>query len=243
MCHVFIAWHLFIVGDNMKKIIVNTGLIFITVVLFYGSLLFILPFVMNSSFMINNYEAFLEKKTGFPVKIEDLNFSVEPNFVYFLKVGKICSENDDNKKVLSVEKMKFSSNIFSPRPIGIVADNVHIDLSQLKSFKQRDKKSKKNGLEFSYFPMLRVNRLYLKIDNENTYIEFLNVKSGKFEDKLYFEFGGRMNSPMFNKTVKINEGSTIYYYGTSLYFDDVSVSPDENSVINISGELGEFFGI
>ena len=54
----------------LSAVILSTGVV-------YSFLLFGVPMILNSSYMVRKYESLISEKTGFPVEIEDFKLSIK----------------------------------------------------------------------------------------------------------------------------------------------------------------------
>ena len=132
----------------LSAVILSTGVV-------YSFLLFGVPMILNSSYMVGKYESLISEKTGFPVVIEDFKFKTNPNLSFDLNVGSVLSQKDSTIDVINIKDLEYKTKILSIKPSYVGINDVYADFSEIKSFmKDKDKKSEKNSFNLDYFPNL-----------------------------------------------------------------------------------------
>ena len=132
-------------------------------VIVYSGLLFLLPVVLNSSFMVQKYEQAIAKKTGFPVKIDGFKFVTHPNLSFGVKVGKIISKTDKSSDIVNISDISYSTKLLSVKPEKVDIKDIYIDFSKIQSFvESKNKTSSKDKFDLGYFPLLNINHIYIR---------------------------------------------------------------------------------
>ena len=86
----------------LSALILSTGVV-------YSFLLFGVPMILNSSYMVGKYESLISEKTGFPVVIEDFKFKTNPNLSFDLNVGSVLSQKDSTIDVINIKYLEYKN--------------------------------------------------------------------------------------------------------------------------------------
>ena len=215
------------------------NIIFISVVfasvIFYSFLLFGVPVILNSGFMVKKYENLIAEKTGFPVNVEGFRFKTNPNLSFDVKVNKVLSQTDKGVDVVNLDSLLYESNVLSVKPKSVTLDNIYADFSLVKDFAEKQKrKSGKSSFNLGYFPILKINNVFVKLDEKST-VTITNLISQKTEDGVVCGFLARFDSAYAKQPVYIGKEGFIYYTD-NLFLDDLSIDFGE-SKLYVSGEF------
>lgn len=212
----------------------------------YCGILYLLPVVLNSDFMVAKYETFLSSKLSASVEIKNFHFKSNPDLTYSVRLGELgvisdkiqkveCSKNEDvSNKILLVKNFEFGSMFLSPRPKKVIADSIYLDIKEFRKYLSLGSKKSKRQLNLSYFPIININNLYLNLDENGSYAQFNGIKSDVQNGKIYCNLLGQVYLSSFDKTLFIGKSGQIYY-DNGLWFDKYSASVD-NSEVFISGK-------
>jgi len=201
-------------------------------ILGYGFLLYCLPAIANSAYMQSKYSEFLSSKLKMPVKIQGFAFHSNPNMTFDLNVNEISAHAG------SVRNIKLTSKFLSPKPKVVNIDSVYLDVNCLKKVLGNTKKNSK-PLKITYFPLLNVKKVYLKLDDIGSYADFENIKSYKDNSKIVCELPGKIiASKYLENPVYIGKSGRLYY-SNDLYFDKFYIGA-KNSIVYLDGSLNKF---
>lgn len=208
---------------------------FSTGIIFYIGLLFVLPILLNSSFMVHKYEQMISKKTGFPVKIEGFRVKTHPNLSFDVKAEHIISKTEKGVDVVNVSDILYKTKFFSIKPKSVDVNDIYIDFTQMKSFMQtKDKNSDDNDFDLGYFPLLNIKRVYTKLDKES-HIEITNLQSMKKDSVVFCKFLAKVETPYNNAPIYVGRQGYLYY-SDNLYIEDLSIDFG-SSKLTIAGEI------
>ena len=213
----------------LSALILSTGVV-------YSFLLFGVPMILNSSYMVGKYESLISEKTGFPVEIEGFKFKTNPNLSFDLNVGSVLSQKDSTIDVINIKDLEYKTKFLSIKPSYVGINDVYADFSEIKSFmKDKDKKSEKNSFNLDYFPNLNIKKVFVKIDKEST-VEIQNLKSQKVEDVgVVCRFFATVKTPYTKNPIFVGREGYIYY-SNNMFVDDLSIDI-EHSKLSLSGEF------
>ncbi len=204
-------------------------------VIFYMFLLFGFPVIMNSGFMVKKYENILARKTGFPVQINGLKFTTNPNLSFNVRVKDVVSKNDLGKDVISVDSLLYKSNVLSIKPKLLNVEKIYIDFTEIRDFVERqDRKSSKNSFDLGYFPILNIKNIFVKLDGNST-VKITDLISKKTAEGIVCGFLACFDSVYSKQPVYIGKEGFIYYTD-ALYLDDLSIDFGR-SKLYVSGEF------
>lgn len=217
-----------------KLNIVLISIVFASVI-FYLFLLFGLPVILNSGFMVKKYENIIAEKTGFPVKIQGFKFLTNPNLSFDVNVNKVLSETETGATVINVDSLLYKSNVLSINPKSVVVDNIYADFSLVKDYAQKNKKdSRKSSFNPGYFPILKIKNVFVKLDDKST-VKIVNLISEKTEEGVVCGFLARIDSVYSKQPIYVGKEGFIYYTD-NLFLDDLSIDFGK-SKLYVSGEF------
>ena len=204
-------------------------------VIFYSFLLFGVPAILNSGFMVKKYENLIAEKTGFPVNVNGFRFKTNPNLSFDVKVNKVLSKTDKGEDVVNLDSLFYKSNVLSIKPKSVTVDNIYADFSLVKDFAEKQKrKSGKSSFNLGYFPILKIKNVFVKLDEKSS-VTITNLISKKTKDGVVCGFLARFDSVYAKQPVYIGKEGFIYYTD-NLFLDDLSIDFGK-SKLYVSGEF------
>ena len=168
---------------HMKKIFaIIFCTIFLSLVILYLGIVFLLPQIMNSKFIINKMQSSICNKTGIKSNISALNLKVSPTLVFVLSVDSINAKYD-NKLAADINNILLKYKLLQNNLTLISAKNIYVDGNILKQFKKdKPKKKKKGNFELSKLPEVNIQSLIYKSDEVSVYAR--NIGANKDSIKL-----------------------------------------------------------
>ena len=202
----------------------------------YSALVFGLPALLNSNYAVKKYENFISKKTGFPVNIQGFKLNINKDISFNLDIARVLSQNNENQSILDINNLSLSTKSLSIKPQTIALNTAYIDFSKMKAILENKKKddNKKTTFNPSFYPMIDINKIFIKIDNDATF-EIDNFHSVKHENTIVSTLLGTVKTPYTTRPVYIGKEGAIYY-SDSLYLDNLSLEVG-NSKLNITGDF------
>ena len=234
----------------MKISKVYIYVIIVILLTLYCCIFCILPVILNSSFMVRKYQVFLESKFSVPVVLKNFHFATNPDLTFSVYIGKLEIGSGVKAKgalynknkvfqnnVLSIKNLEIGTKFMSPKPKTIMVDRIYVDVSELKKHMAHNNKTQKSKLNLSYFPIMTINKIYLKLDEKGAYAEFYDIKSEKKAGKIYCLLSGKVFSPILSNPIIIGTPGQIYY-DDKLYFDNFTVLVND-SKLYINGRIDD----
>lgn len=205
------------------------------VITLYCLFLFLLPAVLNSSIFVRKCESFISNKIGSPVKIEKFYFVANPNLSVQVLVKNISAKTSDNKNLIGVRDVDFSTKPFSILPNSLTVNKIYVDLFLLKNNLKLSKNDNSN-FKFSskYLPRVNVNDVFVVL-NKNSDIRISKIKTQKYNEDNILSFSGVVNSSYASSPIIFNSDKNIIY-SKNIIFDNFNVI-FKNSKLLISGDL------
>jgi len=201
----------------------------------YLSFLYIVPPVLNSNKMIQKYERVLTQKLNVPVSIRGLKIKTHPNLSFEASADVISAQNNKNEQLIEIKKAFYSSKKFSLEPKRIDINYIFADYSKLKDILKTPEKQSDSTFNTDKFPLINIENIYIKLDNQNSYLSFNGIKSELIEGNIICKFFGKLKIPYTQSPVIIGKDGYISYSKT-LKFNNLSVSLD-NSKLFFSGTI------
>ena len=130
-------------------------------VIFYSFLLFGVPAILNSGFMVKKYENLIAEKTGFPVNVNGFRFKTNPNLSFDVKVNKVLSKTDKGEDVVNLDSLFYKSNVLSIKPKSVTVDNIYADFSLVKDFAEKQKRKRREKRRIAAYRLIVLNMSYM----------------------------------------------------------------------------------
>ena len=223
------------------KIIFYT--LFLSVVILYFGVVFLLPQVVNSQLMINKLQSLIYNKTNIETNIIGLKLKISPKLVLDLNVNSIDAKNN-NVSVANIQNLFLKHELLQNHLKIISASNIFIDGNYLKQFKKEKKNKNKKNFQLNNIPEIHIKKIVLKSDKISIYGENID------KNDSFINLKAQINTPFLKETLKLgNSGSLqvvenklkadkfkITLGNSHLYLDGILI--DENKIPNfdINGE-------
>ena len=229
--------------DFMKKIFkITFYIIFLTAIILYLGVVFLLPQIVNSDTMQKEFSHFVNKKSGVETTITALNLKISPKLIVTLKIDNFDSRYK-KVSVLNLKNVSISYKLLQKQLSSVNADNIYIDGDWLKQLpKQKPKKNKK---EFSLdnFPKTHVSKFVYKSDNINIYAHNIETRNDILQLKMV------INTPYLKETLRIGDSGNfqivdnklkankfkITLGNSNLYLDGILIDKNKTPDFNING--------
>ncbi len=209
----------------MKRINIFIYVLFSVVIVFiigcYMFFLLGLPKALATESKINQYEKFLSQKMGIPISIKKLSIKTKPNFDIIIKIPVIESLSVKNEKLVLIEDLKYSANIFNLKHGQLDSEDLYIDLNTIKKYLNLTDNQNKKPFNIPYFPSVHLHNGYVKLD-ETSYIDIDYIKSAKTFGKIKTELLAKISSPYTKSPVIVGDKGKIIY-SNRLIFENFSM--------------------
>ena len=228
----------------MKKVLeITFYLIFLSVVIVYFGIVFLLPQAVNSKIAINKLQSLIYSKTKIQTNIKGLKLKISPKLIFDLNIDSIDAKNN-NVSVVNIKNLSLKHELLQNHLKLISADNIFIDGDYFKQFKKEKKKKNKNNFKLSNIPEIHIQKFALKSDKVSIYVENTDTNDS------FINLKAKINTPFLKEPVKLGESGSLQVIenklkankfkvtlgNSHLYLDGILV--DENKIPNfdINGE-------
>lgn len=229
----------------MKKVLkITFYLIFLSVVIVYFGIVFLLPQAVNSKIAINKLQSLIYSKTKIQTNIKGLKLKISPKLIFDLNIDSIDAKNNNNVSVVNIKNLSLKHELLQNHLKLISADNIFIDGDYFKQFKKEKKKKNKNNFKLSNIPEIHIQKFTLKSDKVSIYVENTDTNDS------FINLKAKINTPFLKEPVKLGESGSLQVIenklkankfkvtlgNSHLYLDGILV--DENKIPNfdINGE-------
>ncbi|MBR1424638.1 hypothetical protein IJ579_03655 [bacterium] len=223
---------------HLNKITVSI-IIFIAFVILacYGTFLFVIPKILNSSVAQKRYKSFALQKLQLHTSFDNLKFETYPNLFFVMSFDKAEIVSGGNV-LFKIENLKYESNVFNIKNGFLNVENIFADADAIKKYSVSKKNKKKNNLSLKFYPVINIKKILVTI-NKNFYIEAENINSKKFKHDIETTLTAKIFTPYTKIPIEVGEYGKIVY---NKYFKANNFSIKlSDSLIFIDGDKNNLY--
>ena len=229
----------------MKKILkISTYIVLLSMICVYLGVVFVLPQIINSKFMINKLQSAIYNKTKIETQITGLKLKISPVFVVDFKVDSVDSMYN-NTPVVDIKDFSLNYKLLQKHLTSINAKNIYVDGEILKQFAKPSQKKKKQGkFELTKCPEIHIQKIIFKSDKVN-----VNVQNIDTDDDI-IKLNAAITTPFLKETLKLGDSGSLQVAenkfkankfkitlgNSQLYLDGILADENKTPNLDIKGE-------
>ncbi len=214
----------------MKKILkITCYSIFLSVVIIYLGVVFLLPKIVNNKTTINKIQSLIFDKTGIETNIIGLNLQISPKLNIALDVDSIDTKYK-NAPIFDVKDLSLNYKLLQQHLTLVAAKNIYINGNSLKKLPKRQEKKNTKKFDLNKIPEIHVQNITFHSDILDIFTEDINSTNNRIS------FNTKIKTSYFNGTVKIGNSGFLQISDDKLIANQLKVELD-NSRLYIDGYL------
>lgn len=228
----------------MKKILTITFcIIFLSVVVLYFGIVFLLPQIVNSNSIQKELSHFVNKKSGVETSIDSLKLKVSPILVFTLKIDNFDSKYK-NVSVLNLKNVSINYKLLQNQLSSVNAENIYIDGNWLKQLPKQNPKKNKKEFKLENSPEIHISKLVYKSDNININAHDIDTINDIIKLKI------AINTPYLKETLRLGDSGSfqiannklkankfkITLGNSNLYLDGILIDENKTPDFKIYGK-------